>query len=168
MICVNVSSRELLEPGFAEHVLQSLKATQLPPRTLILEITESVVMQDSKQVMDQMERLRRAGVRLAVDDFGTGYSSLSRLEHLPIDILKIARPFVAGLGDSADKDAFVQAIIQLGSTLHLAMIAEGIEERAQEAILRELGCEMGQGYLFAKPVSEADMTRLLDQVIFAA
>ena len=126
----------------------------LRPEHLTLEITEDILMSNVAGALDALTALRRLGVRLAVDDFGTGYSSLSHLSRLPIDSLKIDRSFVHQLHRNSDDAAVVAAIVQLGSTLRKAVVAEGIETADQMTQLRELGCEGGQGFHLAKPLSE--------------
>jgi EAL domain-containing protein (putative c-di-GMP-specific phosphodiesterase class I) len=131
------------------------------PSSLTLELTESVMMQDMEVSPLRLEALRALGVKLAIDDFGTGYSSLNYMRELPVDILKIAQPFVDGLGTDGDDGAFAAAIVRLGQTLGLSMIAEGIERVEQLDELRPLLCGMGQGYLFAKPMDGTVFTEVL-------
>ncbi|MER7279492.1 EAL domain-containing protein [Dactylosporangium sp. NPDC000244] len=150
-ITVNVSVRQLAEPGFADEVLAVLDRTGLPARALVLEITESVFAGDADALPGALGRLRGHGVRIAIDDFGTGYSSLSYLNQLPVDILKIDRSFVpTGPGPDGDH-AFTRAVLQLGSSRRLPAIAEGIETAEQAEVLHELGCRLAQGYHFARP-----------------
>jgi len=151
MVTVNLSQSELRNPALTQDVEAILAETGIPPDRLVLEITESSAMQDPSAAIDTLGRLRRLGVRLALDDFGTGYSSLSHLRDFPIDMLKIAKPFV----DRIDRDStFVDAILRLATTLDLEVVAEGIETREQAEMLRALGCTLGQGYYYAQP-SEA-------------
>jgi EAL domain-containing protein (putative c-di-GMP-specific phosphodiesterase class I) len=138
-----------------------LDATGLDARSLKLELTESVLMQDAEASLGTMQALKSMGIRLAIDDFGTGYSSLSYLKRFPVDTLKIDRSFVAGLGQDAQDTAIVRSVVALAKTLSLNVTAEGIETAAQEGELRALGCEQGQGYLFARPVSAAEVDILL-------
>jgi EAL domain-containing protein (putative c-di-GMP-specific phosphodiesterase class I) len=119
------------------------------PDAVVLEITESVLMQQTGQVLARLRELKGLGVQLAIDDFGTGYSSLGYLQRFPIDMIKIARPFVEDVGAGVDKSALARAIIGLGETLNLKTVAEGVESVEQCEALIELGCEMGQGYFFA-------------------
>jgi EAL domain-containing protein (putative c-di-GMP-specific phosphodiesterase class I) len=123
----------------------------------VLEITESVMLADTEFAVQRLQDLKALGVRLAMDDFGTGYSSLSYLSRFPVDILKMDRSFV-GAGDNA---ALQSAIIALGASLDLDVVAEGIELEEQERSLHELGCEIGQGFLFAKPMPSADLATFL-------
>jgi EAL domain-containing protein (putative c-di-GMP-specific phosphodiesterase class I) len=127
----------------------------------VLEITESVLMQQTDAVLERLQQLKALGVRLAIDDFGTGYSSLSYLQRFPIDILKIAKPFVEEVGQGADRSALARAIIGLGDTLRLRTIAEGIERAEQRAALLELGCALGQGYHFWPALSAPAVEELL-------
>ena len=130
-----------------------LAAAGLEPQALILEITESILVQDSSETMATLRDLKALGVRLAIDDFGTGYSSLSYLRQFPIDILKIDRSFVASLDGGTDSTALVRSIIELGNTLRLETVAEGIEVIEQRDQLLSLGTTRGQGYLFARPMA---------------
>ena len=160
-ISVNLSARQLQQPGLVEEVAQTLHQCDLNPESLILEITESVLMQDTDATIDKLQQLRNLGVKLAIDDFGTGYSSLSYLKSFPIDILKIAKSFVDGVGNASEESALARAIIKLGGTLRLQTVAEGVELPEQRDQLRELHCNMGQGYYFARPLDSIDMDALL-------
>ena len=124
-------------------------------------MTESVLVQDVEATVSTLQALKALGVRLAIDDFGTGYSSLSYLRQFPIDILKIDRSFVASLDGSNDSTALVRSILDLSSTLRLETVAEGIEESEQRDVLRDLGAQQGQGYLFARPMGPDDLGDLL-------
>jgi diguanylate cyclase (GGDEF)-like protein len=161
LVSVNISARQLHHPGFVDDVVRILGETGLDPHCLILEITESVMMQDTEVAMSKLHDLKDLGVKLAIDDFGTGYSSLSYLQCFPVDILKIAKPFVDGLSDGREEGAFAHAIIRLAAALQLETVAEGIEGVAQIDQLRELGCRMGQGYYLARPVDAAGMEAIL-------
>lgn len=149
---VNVSGRQLADPHFVEDVRQILEETGADPSAVVLEITESVLMRDSHETIDTLVALKRLGVRLAIDDFGTGYSSLGYLQHFPIDVLKVDRSFVAGLGSEVRKVALAEAIVKVGENLHLQTIAEGVEVEGEATQLQLLGCDYAQGYLFAKPL----------------
>jgi diguanylate cyclase (GGDEF)-like protein len=157
---VNLSPRQLQDEGFVRQVRRVLVETGLDPRLLTLEITEGVMV-DGGAPGGRLHELKALGVRLSIDDFGTGYSSLSALQHLPVDILKIAKPFVDGIADDPQKRAFAQAIVRLGKTLKLDLVAEGVERREQRDHLRELGCHMAQGYYFARPMDVAAMEQRL-------
>ncbi len=151
-ISINVSGRQLQEPGFEQAVRDALAESGLAPDRLTLELTESVVMQDAESAIDVLAQLKATGVRLAIDDFGTGYSSLSYLRRFPIDELKIDRSFVASMREGPEQAAVVLSIIKLGETLHLETVAEGIEDATQVTELRSLGAGLGQGYFFARPL----------------
>ncbi|HEY2703077.1 MAG TPA: EAL domain-containing protein [Candidatus Dormibacteraeota bacterium] len=157
---VNLSPRQLQDEGFVRQVARVLAETGLDPRLLTLEITESVMV-DGGAPSGRLNELKALGVRLSIDDFGTGYSSLSALQHLPVDSLKIAKPFVDGIAEDPQKRAFAQAIVRLGRTLKLDLIAEGVERREQRDHLLDLGCHMAQGYYFARPMDVAAMEELL-------
>lgn len=154
-VTVNVSGHQLVEPDFADTVLRTLSEVDLPATALILEITETVLIaggDQSERTLDTLNRLRDEGVRIAIDDFGTGYSSLSYLTQLPVDLLKIDRSFVPSAGEaSSDDHAFTRAVLQLGASRRLPAIAEGVETPEQARLLREMGCTLAQGYLFARP-----------------
>ena len=158
---VNVSGRQMQQPGFVDEVAQILALTGLEPARLTLELTESVLMQDAEAATATLGELKRLGVRLAIDDFGTGYSSLSYLRRFPIDELKIDQSFVASMCDGPEQAAVVLSIIKLSETLHLETVAEGIEQADQLAELQILGAGLGQGYYFAKPLSPEAISALL-------
>ncbi|MCO8275153.1 EAL domain-containing protein [Actinoplanes sp. TRM 88003] len=167
VVSVNVSPRQLREPGFGLMVLDALETSGLPPEALILEITEGVLVDSgiaTEQAISHLTMLRTHGVRVAVDDFGTGYSSLAYLRDLPIDHVKIDRSFmpVPGPPDPAAR-TLVKAIIDLAAGLRLGTIAEGVETAEQVELLRELGCQRAQGFYFSRPVPEADAARLIDR-----
>jgi diguanylate cyclase (GGDEF)-like protein len=159
-VSVNVSGRHLLDGGLETDVAAALDASGLEADLLTLEITETVLVQDVAAAVEGLERLRRLGIRVAIDDFGTGYSSLRYIRRFPVDILKIAKPFVDGLHDPKDA-ALARTIVALADSLDLRTVAEGIEDEDQLACLRELGCRLGQGYLFARPLPAAAFEELL-------
>jgi EAL domain-containing protein (putative c-di-GMP-specific phosphodiesterase class I) len=161
-LTVNISGHQLQHATIVDDVRGALAESGLDAGSLVLEITESVLMQHTETMLQRLQALKSVGVRLAIDDFGTGYSSLSYLQRFPIDILKIAKPFVDGVGAGANDSALARAIIALGDTLQLHTIAEGIELKEQLSGLQELGCEMGQGYYFAKPLSREAMQMMLE------
>jgi diguanylate cyclase (GGDEF)-like protein/PAS domain S-box-containing protein len=163
-IAVNLSARQLQHPGIVDEVSAALAAAGLDPQNLVLEITETAIMEQLDAAITILTELRRLGVRLALDDFGTGYSSLSYLQRLPVDIIKIDQSFVAGLARSTEDSALVRAIITLGQTLGLETVAEGIETAEQLDALRELGCQLGQGYFFARPLGPAAVDALLERL----
>ena len=150
-LSVNVSPIQLQQPDFLDEVEAVLAATGFDPERLVLEITETAMFRDTQATIRKLQTLRARGVRIAIDDFGTGYSSLSYLRRFPVDILKIAKDFVASPDGDSNEWAFAAAIIALGRALDLRIVAEGIEEPGQLERLRALGCEFGQGFLFARP-----------------
>jgi diguanylate cyclase (GGDEF)-like protein len=160
-ITVNASGRELREPTFSAVVEDVVRRIGLDPRRLVIEVTESQLITDPVMLCEKLARLKGMGVRVAIDDFGTGYSSLSSLRQLPVDILKIAKPFVSGIGDSAADEAFVAAILQLGQSLGLTMIAEGVETHRQRDLLTRIQCPLAQGYLFGRPMDAEGISALL-------
>jgi diguanylate cyclase (GGDEF)-like protein/PAS domain S-box-containing protein len=151
-IAVNLSGKQIAEPGLVELIAATLAEADLPSSALCLEVTESVLLDDGDQVARVLGDLRALGVSLAIDDFGTGYSSLTMLKEYPFDILKIDRRFTDGLGTDASDEAIVAAVAGMAHALDLWVIAEGIETRAQLEVLRQYGVALGQGYLFAKPM----------------
>jgi diguanylate cyclase (GGDEF)-like protein/PAS domain S-box-containing protein len=153
-VAVNVSAVQLLRDGFVDVVSEVLRAAE-PDACLEVEITESVVLDDLDAAVRVLRHLRELGVTIALDDFGTGYSSLRYLSAMPLDTLKIDRSFVAGLPESAEYAGIANAILSLGSALDLMVVAEGVETEAQAHWLRERGCGVAQGYLFARPQPEA-------------
>ena len=163
VMSVNLSGRQFQDPRLVDQIRRILRETGLEPQALKLEITESVLMQDAESTAARMRALTDIGVRFAIDDFGTGYSSLSYLRRFPVDTLKIDRSFVEGLGADAQALAIVRSIVALAKALNLSVTGEGVETPAQHALLRELGCDRGQGYLFARPLVAADLVGLLAQ-----
>jgi diguanylate cyclase (GGDEF)-like protein len=159
-ISVNLSAQQLQEPTFVSDLKTILLETGLTPWQLVLEMTESVMFHDTTTTISRLEAIRDLGVRIAIDDFGTGYSSLGYLRRFQVDILKIAREFV-GPAESEEEWAFAGAIVALGRTLGLTIIAEGIEDAGQFRRLAELGCEYGQGYLLSRPQEADAMTSML-------
>ena len=157
---VNVSARQFRDPGFVDSVRQVLTRTGLSPSSLMLELTETVLLRRDERLLADLVELKSIGVKLAIDDFGTGYSSLSYLRELPIDVLKIDKSFVDGIAVSEQRLALVEGIIGIARTLHLDVIAEGIETEVQRDLLVSMGCQYGQGYLLAMPVA-ADQAETL-------
>jgi diguanylate cyclase (GGDEF)-like protein/PAS domain S-box-containing protein len=162
-IAINVSAVELRARNFVEGVRTILKETGLEPRYLELELTETFLMQDTKSTAVVLEALKDMGVQLALDDFGTGYSSLSYMRHFPIDTLKIDQSFVRNLATDADDASIVSAVINMGSSLHMRVVAEGIETQEQLAMLREQRCPEGQGFYFSRPVIAEGIVSLLER-----
>ena len=160
-ITVNLSGRQLQEPGIVDDVRQALADSGLAAGQLVLEITESMLMHDTDLSMARLNALKELGISLAIDDFGTGYSSLSCLQRYPIDILKIDKSFVDVIDKGGEGPVLASAIVALGATLRMITVAEGIETEAQLGHLLTLGCELGQGYLFAPPLDAEDFWHLL-------
>jgi diguanylate cyclase (GGDEF)-like protein len=163
VVSVNLSARQFSNPDLLSDIQRVLSETGLDPHQLKLEITESVVMQDAEATIETLLALKALGIRVAVDDFGTGYSSLTYLKRLPVETLKIDRSFVNGLGQDAQDAAIVDSVVALARTLHLSVTAEGVETQAQARHLKLLGCDRGQGFLFARPLPPEDIERLLDE-----
>jgi EAL domain-containing protein (putative c-di-GMP-specific phosphodiesterase class I) len=162
---VNVAPRQLQEDTVIDHVRDALLASGLPPASLVLEITETAMMHDTEATIEKLHALKALGVRLAIDDFGTGYSSLSYLQRFPVDLLKIDRAFVSTLASDAastgDNGSLAATIVSLAKTLRLRAVAEGVETEEQAAALAALGCELAQGYLFARPADAATIGGML-------
>jgi diguanylate cyclase (GGDEF)-like protein/PAS domain S-box-containing protein len=163
-LSVNVSARQLQHPGFVTEVEEVLADTGFPAGELILEITESVMMQDARLMMTRLQALKDLGVRLAIDDFGTGYSSLSYLRQFPFDLLKIDKSFIDDVGAGPEQKELTRAIIELGKTLDLELVAEGIERNEQLSRLKLLDCGVGQGFFFAEPMDGAAVEQLLAEL----
>jgi diguanylate cyclase (GGDEF)-like protein/PAS domain S-box-containing protein len=160
-ISVNVSARQFRDPGFVASVRRTLRQTGVPASALVLELTESLLLDGDDRIREDLADLRDIGLRLAIDDFGTGYSSLAYLLDLPIDILKIDKTFVTGMENSERQRALVAGIVALGSTLGLVTVAEGIETMAERELLAEMDCDYGQGYLLSRPVEASKAEALL-------
>lgn len=158
---VNLSGRQLQAPGLVEMVAEVLAATGLPGTSLKLELTESVVMESTATTIEMLTRLKALGVRLAIDDFGTGYSSLAYLKRFPVDVLKIDRSFVAGLGRDPYDTAIVQGVIAMAQGLDMTVTAEGVETAEQVACLKRLGCDLAQGYYYAQPLAPAYLDAMI-------
>jgi len=160
LVTVNLSARQVADVSIVDHVRDALEASHLEPHRLVLEITETVLMHDRDAAAATLWQLKGLGVRIAIDDFGTGYSSLAYLRRFPIDMLKVAREFVDGLGRDAHDDVITRAIVELASTLGLLTVAEGIETTQQQEHVSALGCDLAQGYLFSRPI-DAEAVRAL-------
>ena len=158
-IAVNVSGRQLSSGQIVGDVARAIETTGLPPSALILEITETSLVREPEIAAARLAELRELGVRLAIDDFGTGYSSLSYLRQFPVDILKIDRSFIDTINETEHIPPLVRALLSLGRTLDVEIVAEGIEHRAQHELLQGQRCAFGQGFLFAQPlgVEEAEL-----------
>jgi diguanylate cyclase (GGDEF)-like protein/PAS domain S-box-containing protein len=164
-VAVNVSALQLSAPGFGKEVTAALEATGLDPRSLMLEITESILGHDPAQLVGSLDELRRIGVRIAIDDFGTGYSSFAALAELPVDCLKIDKRFVDRLVRDGRGRAVVQAITYVAQTLGVSTTAEGVEHPEQHDLLTSLGCDNLQGYLFARPLTPDAVATFLDEEV---
>lgn len=160
VMSVNLSAVQLRRGNLEAVVRDALKSTGLPPQYLELELTESMLLQDSDASLVLLQNLKGLGVKLSIDDFGTGYSNLAYLQRFQVDTLKIDKSFVQGLGENAQHRAIVNAIIQMAHSLNLRTIAEGVEDLPTRHLLADIGCDLGQGYLFAKPLGVEDFARL--------
>ena len=163
-VAVNLSAVQFSNPTLALSVVSALGASGLPANRLELEITESVLLQDDRSVLDTLHQIRELGVRISMDDFGTGYSSLSYLRSFPFDKIKIDRSFIRELGKKDDCIAIIRAVTRLGRNLGMTTIAEGVETQEQLEILRAEGCTQAQGYLFSRPRPVAEVPRLLQSI----
>jgi diguanylate cyclase (GGDEF)-like protein len=161
-VSVNVSAYQLGRNDFADDVRRALEGSGIAPSSLTLEITETTLMRNVPAACERLEEIKRLGVRVAIDDFGTGYASLSHLQRVPVDILKIDQSFVAALNDGGQSRELLAAILGVGQALSLAVVAEGIETQGQLTTLEEMGCEMAQGFLLAKPGPAEVIEDLLD------
>jgi EAL domain-containing protein (putative c-di-GMP-specific phosphodiesterase class I) len=159
---VNISTRAFAQADLVERVATVLDHTRLSPDRLKLEITESALMENPESAASMLQRFRELGTRICIDDFGTGYSSLSYLLRFPVDTLKIDRSFVAAIGRSSRNAQIIGAMVSLGRSLGMDVVAEGVETEEQRQQLVELGCTFGQGYLFSKPLILPELEALLD------
>jgi len=155
---INLSCRQLLQKDLPRQIQTLLDEAGVSAGQIVLEITESAIMDGKSSGYKMLEELCAIGVRIAIDDFGTGHSSLGRLKQLPISEIKIDRSFIRDISNDPDDKAIVQAILAMASSLRLQVIAEGIEEREQERYLIEHGCPYGQGYYYAHPMPECEAT----------
>ena len=160
-IAVNVSGRQLHEVGFDDLVRMLLRESGLPAEALCLEMTESILMEREEVAISMLTELRAEGVHLAIDDFGTGYSSLSALRKLPIDLIKIDQSFVASLPEDDDAGTIAWAVVSLGHSMGIPVLAEGVETNEQRDALVRFGCDQAQGYLYARPLPPQDFEALL-------
>jgi len=161
IMSVNLSSKQLAQPGLIEEIEQTLQMTGLEASHLKLEITESSFMDSLESAIELLQRLRKMGIQLGIDDFGTGYSSLSYLYRLPVHTLKVDRSFVSRMGANGENSEIVRTIISLAHNLDLDVIAEGVETADQSLQLQALGCEYGQGYYFSRPVEAPSASALI-------
>jgi EAL domain-containing protein (putative c-di-GMP-specific phosphodiesterase class I) len=151
-MAVNVSAQQLTRDDFVDEVVEVLRATRMPAERLVLEITESTLLDDMEGIVATLARLRDRGVRVAIDDFGTGYSSLSYLAQLPVDVLKVDKTFVDRVVGPAADTSLVEAILTMSRSMRLTTVAEGVEQPEQAAWLQQARCSMGQGFLWSQPV----------------
>ncbi len=157
----NVTAKQFAQPDLVSQIAEILQQTGTDPRWVNLEITENITMADTERSAAVLSELKALGVRLSIDDFGTGYSSLSRLQRFPVDTLKIDRGFISGADRDPASDGIVRIIVMLAHNLGLRVVAEGIEDQTQMAMLKQVGCELGQGYLFSRPVDAHAIEQLL-------
>jgi EAL domain-containing protein (putative c-di-GMP-specific phosphodiesterase class I) len=160
-VSVNVSARQLETDQLVEDVRAALSDSGLDPHSLIIEITETAIMGNVGAVVPRLAALKATGVRVAIDDFGTGYSSLAYLQQFPVDTIKIDRSFISTMADSPESGALIRTLVQLGKSLGLETLAEGIEETGQYSQLAREQCDSGQGYLFARPLEMDDVASFL-------
>ncbi len=160
-VCVNLSGRQFQDPGLADEIAEVLREVQLDPGNLVLEITETVLMENIEAAAITLQRLKDLGVKLAVDDFGMGYSSLSYLKSFPVDFLKIDRSFVEKLERDPANQTIVAATIDLAHALGMRVVAEGVETVDQLEQLKAMGCDVAQGYYFSKPLPSEAIPSLL-------
>jgi EAL domain-containing protein (putative c-di-GMP-specific phosphodiesterase class I) len=160
-ICVNLSARQFAREGLADHVEALLRRTGISGRQLGLEMTESSLIPDASSAIEVLSSLRRLGVTLMMDDFGTGYSSLHHLHSFPFDVLKIDRSFVSRMTQGAQPLQIVRTIVELARVLGMDVVAEGIETREQDALLQQLGCRYGQGFLYSRPVPAEEISKMI-------
>jgi EAL domain-containing protein (putative c-di-GMP-specific phosphodiesterase class I) len=160
-VAINISGRLVLEPGIGSAIARELYHAGIDPHRVVLEITESLLMEDRPQAVQTLCQLRALGMRLSVDDFGTGYSSLSRLNTLPIDEVKIDKSFVGQIGEGGAGDTIVRATVAMAHGLGLRVVAEGVETAAQLEALRMVACDEAQGYLLGRPIAAEDLPEAL-------
>ena len=158
---MNLGARELTHPDAVATVLGAVRRSGVDPAALTIEVTESTAMADRDTGFRALRELSGEGVRVAIDDFGTGYSSLDQLRRMPVDVVKVDRSFVSAMSDDPTDRALVAAVIGMGRALNLTVVAEGIETEQQASSLRELGCGLGQGFLYAPPLPAEGLEELL-------
>jgi EAL domain-containing protein (putative c-di-GMP-specific phosphodiesterase class I) len=162
-VAVNISARQFQQDDIPKLIQQILNETGARPTFLHLELTESVILQNSDVAIESLRKLKALGIVIALDDFGTGYSSLSYLKRFPIDIIKIDQSFTADLSSSTDASSIILAIIAMARSLHIKTVAEGVENQAQLDFLKGHGCDVVQGYYFSRAISASSMTDALRQ-----
>ena len=161
---INVSRVQLSRRGLAEEIFEALTARGIPPWQLVIEVTESAVMDDPEVANATLDALAQAGVRVALDDFGVGQSSLACLCDLPLDALKLDRGFITSLASSRQAAAIVRAVCDMARTLGFSVVAEGVETEAQSQVVEALGCDIGQGFLYARPVSPQEIPAIVAEL----
>ena len=154
-VAVNISALQLRQKGFVGFLMAQLAEFAVEPALLELELTETVLMKDVEEVLRTLNEIKALGIRLAIDDFGTGFSSLSYLRRFPLDRLKIDQSFVRDIDSTPVNESIARAIVALANSLSLEIVAEGIEKPAEVAVLRQMHCHEGQGYLFSRPIEAA-------------
>lgn len=170
-LCVNISVKQVDQAGFVKEVEETIRETGIEPGALVLEITESAPVRDAEHFVGRLQQFKQLGIKLALDDFGTGHSSFNYLRQLPVDILKIDRSFIEGLGEGDERESLVRAIVDVGQALGLQIVPEGVEQQDQATTLAKLGCSVAQGYYFSRPIPAVDIEKLLlaaSSVEFAA
>ncbi|MCW9047164.1 MAG: bifunctional diguanylate cyclase/phosphodiesterase, partial [Gammaproteobacteria bacterium] len=158
-VSINISGIQIRDKSFIKNITDSLNSTGLDPSHLEIELTESTLMDDSDLVIEKVNALKKLGIQIAIDDFGTGFSSMSYLKSFPVSKLKIDKGFITGLPNSSEDTAIVRAIIAMSHGLNINVIAEGVERQDQIDLLKELSCDMFQGYYYAKPVPIKDLIK---------
>jgi EAL domain-containing protein (putative c-di-GMP-specific phosphodiesterase class I) len=158
---VNISASRFCHPNFIEELKEVLAEFPLAPNSLVLEITESVLIKGSEVVSQRFAEVKELGILLAIDDFGTGYSSLGYLRDFPIDLLKIDKSFIDFVACGPEESALARAVVKLGDALGLSVVAEGVEHENQSEVLAAMGCEFAQGFLFSRPVDREEIDALL-------
>ena len=161
VMAVNLSARQFKDPELLDDIAEVLQQTGMAPELLELEITESMIMHNVENAAERVAAMKNLGVRLAIDDFGTGYSSLSQLKRFPIDTLKVDRSFIKDIPGNSEDRAITEAIISLGKTLGVTVVAEGVETAMQHAFLRDHACDQMQGFYFSKPCHPDALAELL-------
>ena len=163
-VAINISSQQFSRPGFADHFLEELVRCDLAANRLELELTESVFIDDADRIVAELEKLRAAGVHVALDDFGTGYSSLNLLRTLPLDAIKIDRSFITPLATSAEARSVTQKIVEIARILKLEVVAEGVEDSSELELLRELECDLVQGFFLSEALPPAELMSFLESL----
>ena len=159
---INLSTKQLMQKNLVPYIEELISSTKVSPDELQLEVTETAVMGDLKSAIDILQQLRSIGIKIALDDFGTGYSSLMYLRELPIDVVKMDRDFIASIESYQEHEVIVHAVIQLAHVLNLKVVAEGIETKEQLTVLKKYQCDVGQGYLFSKPLPPEEMEDMIE------